>query len=139
MRYCGLHSDAHQTVGIIQCLPAIAEEFTIDRVAAAFVFRIEPGAVVHQQFTGKWERKYAVGTAFLRGMGRGRVAAVTGVHETQKHLGPSVVEAKLPTIGALKNDSYEGDGYAIVKDPSTDVVKKMLKTVIETVRVHYAG
>lgn len=95
-------------------------------------------AVVHHEFKGKWERKYAVGTAFLRGMGRGRVAGVTGVHETQKHLGPSVVEAKLPTIGAGKNDSYEGDGWAIVRDPSTEVVKKMLKTIIDTVRVYYA-
>lgn len=103
------------------------------------IYKTWVNAVVHQQFTGKWERKYAVGTAFLRGMGHGRVAGVTGVGDTQRHLGPSIIEAKLPTIGAQKNDSYEGDGYAIVKDPSTDVVKKMLKTIVDTVRVHYAG
>ena len=44
----------------------------------------------------------------------------------------------LPQVGAHKNDSYEGDGYVIVRDPSTDVVKQLLATVIKTVRVHYA-
>ena len=35
-------------------------------------------------FDGPWERKYAVGSAFLRGMGRGRVAGVTGVAKLQR-------------------------------------------------------
>jgi hypothetical protein len=99
-------------------------------------------AVVNDRFlespTGAWDRRYAAGSAFLRGMGRGRVAGVTGVAECQRQLGPSVVEAKIPTIGAHKSDSYEGDGYVIVKDQSTDVVKHLLSTVISTVRVFYA-
>ena len=53
-------------------------------------------------------------------------------------MGPSIVEAKLPTIGAGKNDSYEGDGYIIVRDQSTEVVKKLLNTIVSTVRVYYA-
>ena len=95
-------------------------------------------AVIDGKFDGKWERKYAVGTAFLRGMGRGRVVGVTGIAEINRHLGPSIVEAKLPTIGAGKNDSYEGDGYIIVRDQSTEVVKKLLNTIVSTVRVYYA-
>jgi formate-dependent phosphoribosylglycinamide formyltransferase (GAR transformylase) len=103
------------------------------------LYRAWARAVVDNTFDGTWERKYAVGTAFLRGMGRGRIAGVTGVAEVQRQLGPSVVEAKLPTIGAHKNDSYEGDGYVVVRDPSTEVVKKLLSTVINTIRVHYAA
>lgn len=95
-------------------------------------------AVVFSEFQGTWERKYAVGTAFLRGMGRGRVAGVTGIGELQRHLGPSVVEARLPTIGASKSDSYEGDGSVTVRDQSTEVVKGMLRTIINTARVYYA-
>jgi D-alanine-D-alanine ligase-like ATP-grasp enzyme len=95
-------------------------------------------AVVDNTFDGPWERKYAVGTAFLRGIGRGRIVGVTGIAELQRQLGPSVVEAKIPAIGAPKSDSYEGDGYVIVKDRSTEVVKKLLKSVIETARVYYA-
>lgn len=95
-------------------------------------------AVVDSKFDAPWERKYAVGSAFLRGMGRGRVAGVTGLKEVYQQLGPSIVEAKIPDIGAPKNDSYEGDGYIVVRDPSTEVVKKMLDTIVKTVRVYYA-
>ncbi|MBZ0121810.1 MAG: ATP-grasp domain-containing protein [Sandaracinaceae bacterium] len=95
-------------------------------------------AVIDGAFDGPWERKYAVGCAFLRGMAPGRVAAVTGVQATNDAIGKWVVEASLPAIGAPKSDSYEGDGYVIVRDPSTEVVHKLLKTIIENVRIHYA-
>jgi D-alanine-D-alanine ligase-like ATP-grasp enzyme len=94
-------------------------------------------AVVDGQFDGPWQRKYAVGCAFLRGMGRGRVAGLSGVQEVHEAIGKLVMEAKLPTLGAHKSDGYEGDGYVVVRDPSTEVVKQALKLVIENVKVHY--
>lgn len=95
-------------------------------------------AVIDDTFDGPWTRKYAVGCAFLRGMGRGRVARLEGVDEANARVRRYVEEAKLPVIGTPKSDSYEGDGYAIVRDPSTEVVMAALKTIIETVRVQYA-
>ncbi len=95
-------------------------------------------AVVDGELDAPWDRKYAVGCAFLRGMGRGRVTGVSGVHETYEAIGKWVVEADLPTPGAPKSDGYEGDGYVIVRDPSTEVVKQVLKKVVETLKVHYA-
>ncbi len=95
-------------------------------------------AVVDDAFDGPWQRRWSVGCAFLRGMGRGRVTAVTGVKDTHDAVGKWVVETKLPTVGAPKSDSYEGDGYAIVRDERTDVVEKVLTAIIEGVRVHYA-
>jgi biotin carboxylase len=95
-------------------------------------------AVVDGAFDGPWERKYAVGCAFLRGMGRGRVAGLSGVHEVHEAIGKLVAEARLPQLGAPKSDGYEGDGYVVVKDPSTDVVRRALKLVVENVKVHYA-
>jgi hypothetical protein len=95
-------------------------------------------AVVEDAFDGPYERRWAVGCAFLRGMGRGRVARLEGVHTAHEAIREYVVEAKLPTIGAPKSDSYEGDGYAILRARDTDTVKKALKHLIETVRVHYA-
>lgn len=86
-----------------------------------------------------WERKYAVGCAFVRGMGHGRVAAVTGVRETHEAIAPWLVEAKLPTIGAPKSDGYEGDGYVIVRHETTEMVRRLVTKVLETMRVHYAG
>lgn len=95
-------------------------------------------AVVDEAFDGPFERKYSTGCAFLRGPGRGRVVRIDGVEEAQRRVGHLVVEAKLPTVGAPKSDSYEGDGYAIVRHPDTEVVKQALKVIIETVKVQYA-
>jgi len=95
-------------------------------------------SVIDDTFDGPWSRKHAVGCAFLRGMGRGRVARIHGADEANARVRRYVEEAKLPVVGAPKSDSYEGDGYAIVRDPSTEVVMAALKTIIETVRVEYA-
>ena len=103
----------------------------------ADLFRAWARAVVDDAFDGPWERKYAVGCAFLRGVGRGRVVRTTGVEEAQAKIGRLVVEAHLPTRGAPRADSYEGDGYVMVRDPDTEVVKAAMKTIIETIQVHY--
>lgn len=95
-------------------------------------------AVVDGEFDGPWERRYSVGCAYLRGIGRGRVAAVYGVKQVNDALGHMVIEARLPTPGAPKNDSYEGDGYAIVADSRTERVERALKGIIENIKVQYA-
>ncbi|MEZ4359260.1 MAG: ATP-grasp domain-containing protein [Kofleriaceae bacterium] len=101
------------------------------------MYRAWARAVVDEAFDGPYQRKYAVGCAFLRGAGRGRVLRVHGLDRAQELVGRHVVEARLPTPGAPKSDSYEGDGYVIVRDPDTEVVKAALKTIIETVQVQY--
>ncbi|MCA9686624.1 MAG: hypothetical protein KC457_30945, partial [Myxococcales bacterium] len=101
-------------------------------------YRMWARAVVDGAFDGPFERRYAVGCAYLRGMGRGRVIAVQGADAVQKAVGHLVVEAKLPTVGVPKSDSYEGDGYAIVRAQSTEAVQQALKVIIENVKVHYA-
>ena len=83
------------------------------------------------------ERKYAAGAAYLRGSGRGRIKAVHGVSQAQKEVGAGVVEARLPKPGQWSSNSYEGDGYVIVRHPDTDVVKKMLQRLITLIRVTY--
>jgi hypothetical protein len=72
-------------------------------------------------------------------MGRGRVSAVSGLHECHEAVGKWVVEADIPTVGAPKKDGYEGDGYIVVSHPSTDAVKKMVSTILSTVKVHYSS
>ncbi|MBX7100373.1 MAG: ATP-grasp domain-containing protein [Myxococcaceae bacterium] len=99
------------------------------------MYRAWARAVIDDAFDGPFERKYAVGVAYLRGMGRGRVAAISGVDRANALVGRHVVESRLPTIGAPRSDSYEGDGYVIARDPDVEVVKAAMKVVIETVRV----
>jgi biotin carboxylase len=94
-------------------------------------------AVVDEAFDGPFERRFAVGCAYLRGMGRGRVIAIDGAAAAQERVGSLVVEAKLPTPGAPKNDSYEGDGHVILRHADTAVVRDAVRQVIETVRVRY--
>ena len=103
----------------------------------ADMYRAWARAVVDEAFDGPFTRKYAVGCAYLRGVGRGRVLQVTGVERAQELIGNLVVEARLPQPGAPRNDSYEGDGHVIVRDPDTEVVTAAMKTIIETIQVRY--
>jgi formate-dependent phosphoribosylglycinamide formyltransferase (GAR transformylase) len=102
------------------------------------MYRAWARAVVDDAFDGPWQRKYAVGCAFLRGGGRGRVVNVRGVEKANELVGRLVVESKIPARGTPKSDSYEGDGYVIVRDPDTEVVKRAMNVIIETIQVEYA-
>jgi len=102
-------------------------------------YRAWARAVVDGELDAPWERKAAAASVFLRGMGRGRVTSVTGLHEVHEAVGKWIVEADIPTVGAPKKDGYEGDGYIVVRHPSTDAVKDMVKTILATVKVHYSG
>ena len=102
------------------------------------MYRAWARAVVDDAFDGPYERKYAVGCAFLRGIGRGRVVDVRGVEQANEQVGRLVVESKLPARGTPKSDSYEGDGYVIVRDSDTEVVKRAMTAIIETIQIEYA-
>jgi hypothetical protein len=82
------------------------------------------------------ERRWAAGTAFFRGQGKGEeVRAVHGVERAIEEVGPHLVEARWPRPGMGRAASYEGEGYAIVRHASTDGAKHALSRLIETVRV----
>lgn len=104
----------------------------------ADMYRAWARAVVDDAFDGPYDRKYAVGIAYLRGIGHGRVSRITGVDEANRRMGHIVVESRLPKVGTPKSDSYEGDGYVVVRDPDTEVVKKAMTIVIETVQIEYS-
>jgi len=101
------------------------------------MFRAWARAVVDDAFDGPFPRTHAVGCAYLRGVGRGRVLRVTGAARAHELVGHLVVEARLPQPGTPRNDSYEGDGYVIVRDPDTEVVTAAMTTIIETIQVQY--
>jgi hypothetical protein len=84
------------------------------------------------------ERRFASGTAYLRGMGHGRVRAVHGVDAVQQDVGHLVVEARLPQPGQPAGTDYLGEGYVIVRDPDTAVVQHALDRIITGVRVELA-
>ncbi len=90
--------------------------------------------MVKDEFTPP-QRKYAVGAAYLRGLGKGRVFQVHGLDEINRELGHLVTDAKIPKAGQEASSSYEGEGYLILRHPDTEVVKRALHRVVSLVRV----
>ncbi len=81
------------------------------------------------------ERRYASGTAYLRGMGHGQVRAVHGIDRLQAEIGHLVVDSRLPAPGTPANSSYEGEGFITVRHPDTAVVEDALARIVSTARV----
>lgn len=82
------------------------------------------------------ERVAAAGAAFFRGQGEGnRVVGVRGLDQAQREVGAHVVERRLPHVGQPRSSSYEGEGWAIVTDRSTEVVAHALERLVSLVRV----
>jgi biotin carboxylase len=102
------------------------------------MYRAWARAAIDGVVEGPYEQRHAVGIAYLRGPGRGRIRAVTGVAATQRAIGEHIVEASLPRIGAHKSGSYEGDGWVIVRHSDDAMIRPLLREVVSTVRVHYA-
>jgi len=90
--------------------------------------------MVHGEFIHPG-RPYAAGAAFLKGQGRGRVKRIAGIEEAQRELGHLVVEARLPKIGQLPTGTYEGEGYVILRSPSTEIVEEGLARLVRGLRV----
>lgn len=100
-------------------------------------YRAWPQLMVFDEFTPP-ARRYAAGAAYIRGQGRGRIRRIHGLDEAQRRYGPLVVEAKLPQEGQPPTDSYEGDGYVIVRHPDTAVVEDALQHIVQLIRVELA-
>ncbi|MEX0976594.1 MAG: ATP-grasp domain-containing protein [Woeseia sp.] len=83
-------------------------------------------------------RRYAVGAAYVRGQGQGRVRHIHGLDEAQRRFGSLVVEAKLPQEGQPPSDSYEGDGYIILRHPDTNALEQALQQIVQIIRVELA-
>ncbi len=81
------------------------------------------------------QRRWAAGTAFLRGQGTGHILAVRGLDRLPAEVGSLVVESRLPTPGQLSSASYEGDGYVIARHQDTAVVIDAMRRLVTGVRV----
>ena len=85
------------------------------------------------------QRRHAVGAVYLRGQGHGVVRGVHGLDMLQRELGDLVVEARLPREGQPRSESYEGEGYVILRHDDTEVVAAALRRVVEVARVEMTG
>lgn len=90
------------------------------------------------------ERRYAVGAAYLRGQAKTKprpgdkplvIQAVHGLDEVQREFGEHVVDGKMPIVGAPQAQTYEGDGFLIVRHTDSDVARKIVQQIVSRVRV----
>ena len=95
-------------------------------------------AMVDGCFDGPWERKYAVGTLFLRGKGGGFIKDVAGSELVNRELGDLVVDSRWPQVGAIKSATYTGDGYVTVRHSETNTVEEALEFIAKTVCISYS-
>lgn len=127
--------DGSIAISEVGCRPPGAQICSLISYAHDFDFYAAWARVaVFDQFTAP-ERKYSCGAAYLRGQGEGRVAAVHGIEQAQKELGALVIEAKLPQVGQAPSNSYEGEGYVILRHADSAVVEKALNRLVTLIRV----
>jgi phosphoribosylaminoimidazole carboxylase (NCAIR synthetase) len=130
--------DGSLAIGEIAARPPTSNiDFMTGKAYDVDAFHVWARAVVDDAFDGPFERRYAVGCAFLRGVGSGRVLRVTGLDRVQELVGRLIVESQLPTVGAPHSGGYDGNGYIIVRHPETEVVTAAMKTIIETIGIEY--
>lgn len=109
-----------------------------------FAFDVDPyrlwaRVAVDGCFDGPLERKYAVGTIFLRSPGSGFVQKVRGVDAIQQELNDLIVETHWPQIGVTKAQTYTGDGFVTVRHPETSVVQNALDFIDRTLKITYSS
>jgi hypothetical protein len=109
----------------------------------AFAYDIDPYLVwarlmLDGCFDGPWERKFAVGTVFLRGPGSGKIESIDGIEAVKREIGELVMDLRSPQRGAQKAGTYTGDGYVTVRHRETKAVEDALDFIARTVRVNYS-
>jgi hypothetical protein len=102
-------------------------------------YRVWARVAVDDAFDGPLERKYAVGTIFLRGPGSESVKIVEGIETVQEELSSVIIESRWPRIGGPKSATYTGDGFITVRHPQTSVVHEALDFIEQTVRITYSS
>ena len=102
-------------------------------------YRLWARVAVDGAFDGPLERKYAVGTIFLRGAGSGCVETIDGTEVVKNELADLIVEAHWPKIGVAKSATYTGDGFVTVRHPDTAVVQNALDLIDRTIRITYTA
>ena len=96
-------------------------------------------AAVDGRFDGPWERRFAVGTIFLRGAGGGSVREVEGVETVKRDVASLITASRWPQAGAAGSATYTGDGFVTVRHSETSVVEEALNFIAGTVRISYSN
>lgn len=129
-------ADGTLAIGEVGCRPPGSQIFTSMNWANDFDLYVEwTRLMLFDEFRPPTQRKYAVGTAFVRGLGSGFVKSLHGWDYVTRQLEGLLVEWKEPQIGQSSGITYEGEGYMMVRHPETKVVEEALQLIVNNVRV----
>jgi biotin carboxylase len=129
-------SDGRVAIGEVGARPPGAQITTMmNRAHEMDIDRAWAKLMIFDEFHPPKERKYAVGNAFLRGLGGSRVKAVHGIEKVFRELDGHITDWRIPQLGQPAAISYEGEGFIIVRHPETAQVDEMLQFIINNVRV----
>jgi hypothetical protein len=78
---------------------------------------------------------YTSGAAYLRGVGDGHVSHVEGYEAVRSRYNDIITDLRVPQKGQPKSQSYEGEGFVILRHPQTRVVENALADIAKNVRV----
>jgi hypothetical protein len=101
-------------------------------------YRLWARVAVDGVFDGPLERKYSVGTIFLRSPGSGSVQNIEGTEVITHELDDLIVEARWPKIRVSRSVTYTGDGFITVRHPDIAVVQNALDFIDRTIRITYS-
>jgi biotin carboxylase len=133
-------TDGSIAIGEVAARPPGAQFMSLmSYVTDTDLYRAFAQLMVFETFTPP-PRKFSAGAAYLRGQGGSGAAnevvtAVHGLDAIRQQLGDLIVESRLPTLGKAPSQSYEGDGYMLVRHPDTHVVTQAVQQIVRTVRV----
>ena len=102
-------------------------------------YRVWARVAVDGCFDGPLERKYVVGTIFLRGLGSGVVQRVEGIDTINEKIDDLLVEAHWPKVGAPKSPTYTGDGFITIRHGDYGVIRNAIDLIERTVKITYSS
>jgi hypothetical protein len=102
-------------------------------------YRVWARIVVDGCFDGPLERKYEVGTIFLRGLGSGLVERIEGIDTVYEKVDDLIVDVHWPKLGAPKSPTYTGDGFITIRHADAGVISDAIELIERTVHISYSS
>jgi biotin carboxylase len=131
--------DGTVAVSEVGARPPGAQFSTLISLAHEFdLYQAWPHLMIHDEFHPP-ARRWAVGAAYLRAQGHGRIRAVHGIDSLDPWVRELVVSASLPDAGTATSGTYEGDGVVVLRHAATDMVERALMELVSKIRLEVEG
>jgi carbamoylphosphate synthase large subunit len=126
----------------IGCRPPGVGQWDVYNTANDFDLYLEwASALAHGRPHRAPSRRYAAGMIALRPSCDGRITRYSGIEAIQQQFGDCIVASHLPPPGSATQPvegGYMANAWMRVRHPDYDVLRQILNTIGETVKVHAA-